>query len=173
MNRRGFLKAAAVAPIAAPAVAGDVAAKIGLSSAAQLGGMGAAMRPQVLPGYWGEKANEALSDTPESVAEWVRRRLSSEFSDDTIAYRWREAHSMARMLDPDLAACRSISPVAAYRIQAARNFERATKAARLDIEDTAKRWLDRLNDKSGTLASIVGRTLVGMEAQAQTNKVPF
>lgn len=124
LARRGFLRLAALAPVAAR----EAAAKMGLSPATSLsGGIG-------LPGA-------SLSGESAGGDAWIKRALDAFGTARKAREINSRARAEARMLDPDLASMRSVSAAAAYTIQRSRCFRR--------IEAAERQWLsDRLEDQA-------------------------
>lgn len=121
-KRRGFLALLGTAPIAAPVALKEAAAQMGVvSSAGPLAVhtadlIGAsACQPSIGNNSWVAEAIKQLA-SPQKQAEFNER-----------------AKRDARLLDPDLAACRSLSVSAAYRLQ----VERCRKR----IEANERSWL--------------------------------
>lgn len=109
MKRRSFLSLFAAAPV----VAQEAAAKMGLSSM-----VSAASMPAVGVGH-------AIGASPASSDDsWVKRAIAEYWSPQARRERENEAAHAARVLDPDLASMRSLSPSAAYSLQRARCLER-------------------------------------------------
>lgn len=125
VQRRGFLKLLASAPVAAPVVAREAAHKAGIGSL----GVGAEMASQGISGpspYDGEK---------EWVSTWCREVLSKGWADER---RKDILRSPVSRLDPDLASSRSLSLSAAMRMQRERDAERSIANER---ESARRRYL--------------------------------
>ena len=110
-SRRGFLRLLAAAPVAAPVIAREAAAKAGVTAMGY--GMPGASSPY----------GEAICGSSESwVADWAKNVFSQAWKDD----RWEEiSRNPVGALDSDLASSRSLSLSAAVRLQKQRNFERS------------------------------------------------
>lgn len=126
MKRRSFLSLLATGPVAAPVAAQEAARKMGLVGLGSLGGLQSIER------------NVGTADcVPKPIAEkeWTLTRWSQFWSDEERNYRILRAKDEARILDPDLASMRSVSPCGAYSIQRDRVLNR--------IERSELSWFER------------------------------
>jgi hypothetical protein len=127
-NRRSVLRLIGLAPIAAPVAAKEAAASMGLKtittvSAGISGG-----------GIYG-------GGPPIADVSWVKRALA-EFGNAKAQRHWdRHGRELARTLDSDIAAMRSISPAAAYQIQRGRLSIRIPLQERQYLEDELEQEL--------------------------------
>lgn len=101
------------APAALPVIAKEAAGKIGLQGV--LGGASSFLPP--MSGGGDISAGES----------WPQMMLRRFWRPSQQRERRTHAREHARRLDPDLAAMRSISPAAAYRIQVGRCLERSER----------------------------------------------
>lgn len=110
LSRRRVLKVIAATPAAAPVAAKDAAIRMGLG--ADLGLMGVSV--------------SAPSLTPIAAGDEVAtlRQKFKWYQDNRAKMRREAKRFLARGLDPDLAALRSVSPTWAVEAQATRNAER-------------------------------------------------
>lgn len=115
MKRRGFLKALAAAPVAAPAIAAEAVAGGGLGSSA-----GKIAMPAVGSGaFFGDTSGPINDET-----QWARGQLAK------LAGRSREQKEHERLqftpdgIDPELAGMRSLSLSAKVRMSRDRQYER-------------------------------------------------
>lgn len=98
--RRKFLGLLAVLPSAAQ----QAASKMGMSVDMLPVNFGPHEEPQAVPGF-GDQSG------------WLKQQISEFYGTSATHERKERARVMARHLDPDLAALRSVSPAAAYTIQ--------------------------------------------------------
>lgn len=97
-----------------------------------------------------ETIGEAVSSTkPEGPQSWLSELAS--YRDRLANYKIGEydltnAKSNARLLDPDLASSRSISPSAAYAIQVQRNIDRIVRNDKNWIRDRIAYFEQRLRE---------------------------
>ncbi len=128
--RRGFLKLLPAAPVAATVAAKQAAISMGLSgpinAAAGLGG--------ISTGYGG------IPVPSDCQNPWFIDALKTFSSKETIEGHRISARGMARVLDPDLAAMRSISPAQAYQIQVERCFQRFRQREKSYIDREMELW---------------------------------
>jgi len=127
--RRGFLKLMPAAPLAATVAAKEAAATMGLSgpiNAANAGLVGGSSLNFV---------NPVTDGTP-----WFVEAMKSFMSEEAIERDRLHAKGRARILDPDLAAMRSLSPAQAYAIQVERCFLQIRKENRFHIDQDMERW---------------------------------
>lgn len=110
-SRRGFLALLGTAPIAAPVVAKDAAATMGLLSL----GRNAASVGATVMGYDGGPPNVTSRES------WAARSLRLFWSRRSVKVREVHADALALVLSPNLASLRSISPAAAYAINRTRS----------------------------------------------------
>lgn len=129
-NRRGFLGLLASAPLAARAVADQAAAKMGLSTAFDTSNA-----------VYGQSMGVPMPARADG-GSWVRQALADMMTDRSRQQRRDQAREEARVLDPDLASMRSLSPSAAYAIQRKRSYQRITDRERKylnwQLEDVAR-----------------------------------
>lgn len=129
--RRKFMTFLPVAPVAAMAAAKEaIAARMGLM------------------GPIGYRASSHYADVvgipPCSNNEpWFEYTLKNFFTNEEIERRRRHAQSLSRVLDPDLAAHRSLSPAVAYGIQIERCIKRIEVVERRDAEKARREALGR------------------------------
>lgn len=133
-SRRKFFGLAAAVPVVATAAA----TKMGLVSGTSNLGTGAMSASSTLSG-----GHPGLPPSG-SFADYLRRQIKEFWSPDAKRQREAEAAQHARMLDPDLASMRSLTPSAAYHIQRGRVVKR--------IED------ERLASLNAQLASALKET---------------
>lgn len=122
-TRRGFLRLIGAAPVAAPVALKEAAVSMGLSGPI---GMGAAA-------LGGIPANGGYPIGPDKG--WLMKQLTELYSPQKQDEFHQQARHMARVLDADIAALRSISPARAYQMQ----IERAV--AQLTANE--KSWIER------------------------------
>jgi hypothetical protein len=131
MLRRSFLKAFAAAPVAAPVLAREAAAKAGVGPLLNANTLqGSPLADPVPP------PNGSFIDY---VREEVQRTMSSEWTDRIRS----ESVRNVKRLDPDLACSRSLSLSAAVRLQAERDADRRIAEAR-------NHWLSEFRKTTGT-----------------------
>lgn len=129
--RRGFLKLIPGAPVGVAVAAKEVAASMGLSGpinpvAGYLGGNIGYAKAQAIPGS--------------STVPWFVDAFKQFMSAETIENHRNSAKGMARVLDADIAAMRSISPSQAYQMQVERCYERLRKQEKSYIDKEMERW---------------------------------
>ena len=123
LGRRGFLKAVAAAPVAAPVVAKEAAAKMGMGGGAGLiGGANYAMPPSAYP-----------MAVPEDRGSYLNRMLKELDSGDRDHDIANDAKYAGRTLDCDLASLRSVSVSFAYQTQRARHVVEIKRQRRESI----------------------------------------
>lgn len=105
MARRGFLKFLGAAPIAAPVVAQEAAAKMGLQAVIGAGGLGY----NSVGGCHPVPAGSHL--------DWLKTRVKELADPEYVSQVRRDIRYNISRLDPDLASMRGISPSAAFSIQ--------------------------------------------------------
>ncbi len=129
--RRGFLKLMPAAPLAATVAAKQAAAAMGLSG--PLNAAAFAMGPNTIgmAGY----GNPVPSDTP-----WFLDAMKRFMSPETIENHRTNAKGMARVLDADIAAMRSISPSQAYAMQVERCFDQIRKQEKSYLDREMESW---------------------------------
>lgn len=134
-TRRNFMAMIGISPIAGPVVAKEAAVAMGLSG--PIGGALANGGYAISPG-----APVGLAGGGRS---WAQRALDYMNSDVGAREIDADARHAARVLDPDLAAMRSVSPAYAYRRQRERCEieirERRTASIMRQIADEAKQDL--------------------------------
>lgn len=134
-SRRGFLALLGTAPIAAPVVAKEAAVAAGLTSlgpSAAMGGMIAAS------GSYG---------APMPQVEWLKESISLFGSDQKKRERKDRADGHARILHPNIASLRSVSPSAAYAINKEHLLAEIERRDWQYLQDEMARWA-----KSGILS---------------------
>lgn len=125
MIRRNFLRILATAPVAAPVAVKEAAAKMGLSSVTAAFASG---------GNVGLQTGVPMGDR-----EYTQQRWEYFLSSGGRRDRVRQAQFLARTLDSDIAAMRSISPAGAYALQVERALARIESEERVSIAEAAKR----------------------------------
>lgn len=128
-GRRGFLALLPAAPFGAAAAAKEAAASMGL-----VGPIGASSS---MAGLVGGGALQSCIPSA-SNEHWIVEALRSFNSPERIKNDMEFAKSAARVLDPDIAALRSVSPSQAYQMQVQRVF----KARREHEKNCLKREFD-------------------------------
>lgn len=122
--RRSFLRLLAAAPVAAPVVARDAAAKAGIGAV----GLG-------IDNYGPPVSGQCYPAEPASEREWIagniKRVLSKAWEQEQ---RDSMRHWYPSRLDPDLAASRSLSLSAALRLQRERDVESNIDRERADAK---------------------------------------
>lgn len=111
--RRGFLKLLPAAPFGVAVAAKEAAASMGLSGpiGANIGGSMA-------------YAGASMYGNPVSDGgNWIVDAWKDFNSKQRVESDWMQAKQMARVLDADIAAMRSISPARAYQMQVERCFK--------------------------------------------------
>lgn len=135
LNRRGILGLIASAPMAAPAVASELAGIRG-------GGIGGVLLQQRAMNYAGE-AVASPSTGFADMRDWASDRLKRLTENRSV--RVRELMRHTTRLDPDLASSRSLSLSAKIRLQAIRDeqveFEQESKSLTGQIASYAKAFL--------------------------------
>ena len=131
-GRRGFLSLIPLAPVAATVAAKEAAATMGLSGPLNAVGYGVGGMPQ-MAGY-------ANSPVPSGASPWFLDAFKNFMAPETIEGHRINAKGMARILDPDIAAMRSISPAQAYAMQVDRCFERLRKQEKSYLDREMERW---------------------------------
>lgn len=133
MARRNFLKFLGAAPIAAPVVAQEAAAKMGLRSAlGAAGGLGGS-RPV---GYAGECPVPDGGSHLDYLKTRLTRLLDPSYAEDMR----RDIRGSVTTLDADLASMRGISPSAALSIQIDRIVKRNIDQETWSVRKQIKEW---------------------------------
>jgi hypothetical protein len=129
-TRRSVLRLIGLAPIAGPVAAKEAAASMGLSALTSVGsGLSAGM------------ASVNYGSPVGGENSWVNRAIATFNSPAKQRELDARAKDYARILDPDIAAMRSLSPAAAYHLQRARARER--------VAITEMQWLkDQLEQEA-------------------------
>jgi len=117
LARRSFLQLMGAAPIAAPVIAREAAAKAGVA---------AMPLPSFEQDYFG-----GINPTTESGLPWAVERLRDLDAPEAFS-KALAAVGRPRLLDPDLASSRSLSLSAAMRIQREREARAKLEEGRLD-----------------------------------------
>lgn len=129
--RRGFLKLMPAAPLAATVAAKEAAASMGLSGPLNAAAFGMGPNTIGMAGY----GNPVPSDDP-----WFLDAMKKFMSPETIEQHRMSAKTQARVLDPDIAAMRSISPAQAYAMQVERCFQEFRKREKSYLDKEMERW---------------------------------
>jgi hypothetical protein len=134
-SRRGFLRMLPALPIGARVAAKEAATAMGLSSiTSAAAGFGAPGIPITESAYYHGAPNGP--DEP-----WFMRELREFAAPHRVAQRMEQARYQGRMLDADLASCRSLSPSAAYQIQVQRCFQRSEQTFLERLNRQKEEWL--------------------------------
>lgn len=142
LNRRGFLRAAAIAPAAAPTVIRGIVTDAAGASAVGLADMSVSVA--------GDFLNHHAGPLPSTVA-----RLQSFGVPDCLKKQWKkEAACDSYRLSPEIASMRSVSLAAKWRMQMERNL--AAREAYYSLESlmqhqALERFWESARGKAGNL----------------------
>lgn len=137
-GRRKFLRFLGAGAVSAPVAAKETALAMGLTNGVggsmigTLSGSLPAGRLALVSGAPIGNGFDPLYVTSE-VAR-LKRHIASLLTDDAREKARREARGSSLVLDPDIAAMRSLSPAAARRLQVERNIDRRIESERGWIE---------------------------------------
>ena len=130
-SRRKFFGVVAAVPVVATAAA----ARIGLVSAATpIAGGGSLLSGSAINHGYGVP-------TPMGWSDHIKHQLKEFWSPEAKLNREREAACAAKVLDPDLASMRSLTPSAAYHIQCKRMTKRIEESRLADLNSQLSRAL--------------------------------
>lgn len=133
-NRRSFLRTLALAPVAAKDAAAKMSIGAATSAASDASGLMAGLAPgassygaPMVAAPWQSDIDRVMRWKAFGLPSWKQREIK------------HNARHQARVLDPDIAALRSLSPSAAYTLQRAR-----IESTMLDRElDSLRAWMEQ------------------------------
>lgn len=131
-GRRKFLRFLGASAVAAPVAAKEAAIAMGLTNGVGGSMIGAPIGS--LAPMSGAKGNGFDPFYAASEVARLKKQIDGLLTDDARDKARREARGSSLVLDPDIAAMRSLSPAAARRLQVERNIGRRIDSERSWIE---------------------------------------